>query len=79
MSKQFALICVVLATSFIALLLPQIEHFMVESIATRDICSTRNMSHDIRGDIPIKRNGMMFNNSAWGPLDPVNCQNKQLV
>jgi hypothetical protein len=55
------------------------ETFMDIPLATRDRCPTRNMSYDIRGDIPIKRVDMMFNNSAWGPLDPEECQNKPLV
>lgn len=42
-------------------------------LATRMICSTRNSSYDLRGDVPIprKRFGMM--DSDIGPLDPVAC------
>jgi hypothetical protein len=70
---------ILLFTSLIALFVPSIEGFMEMSLATRDICSTRNQSYDLRGDIPIPRVQMIFNNPAWGPLDPEQCQNKPLV
>jgi len=75
----FQLFMILLFTSLISLFVPSIEAFMEMSLATRDRCPTRNMSYDIRGDIPIPRVQMIFNNPAWGPLDPEQCQNKPLV
>jgi hypothetical protein len=75
----FQLFMILLFTSLISLFVPSIEAFMEMSLATRDRCSTRNQSYDIRGDIPIPRVQMIFNNPAWGPLDPEQCQNKPLV
>jgi hypothetical protein len=70
---------ILLITSLISLFTPSIESFMEMSLATRDRCPTRNMSFDIRGDIPVPRVEMIFNNPAWGPLDPQHCQNRPLL
>lgn len=74
----YQLIAILLLTSLISLFIPTIERFMEMSLATRDRCPTKNMSYDIRGDIPIKRTEMIFNNPEWGPLDPIQCQNRPL-
>jgi hypothetical protein len=42
-------------------------------IATRMICSTRNSSYDLRGDVPIPRKNFGMMDSHIGPLDPVAC------
>jgi hypothetical protein len=42
-------------------------------IATRMICSTRNSSYDLRGDVPIPRKHIGIMDSEIGPLDPVAC------
>lgn len=55
------------------------EHFLVLTTATRERCPTKNMSYDIRGDIPIPRKEMIINNSAWGPMFPERCQNRPLT
>lgn len=78
-SYVFQLLMILLLTSLISLFIPSIENFMEMSLATRDRCTTRNQSFDIRGDIPIPRVQMLFNNPAWGPLDPQRCQNRQLI
>jgi len=70
---------ILLLASLISLFVPSIETFLEMSLATRDRCPTRGMSYDIRGDIPIKRQEMLFNNPAWGPLDPEMCQNRPLL
>jgi hypothetical protein len=70
---------IILITSLISVFFPSIETFMEMSLATRDRCTTRNMSYDLRGDIPIARVEMQFNNPAWGPLDPLQCQNRPLL
>lgn len=75
----FQLFMILLLTSLISLFIPSIESFMEMSLATRDRCQTRNMTYDIRGDIPIPRVEMIFNNPAWGPLDPQQCQNRPLL
>lgn len=75
----FQLIIILLLTSLIAVFIPSVENFMEMSLATRDRCPTRGMSYDFRGDIPIPRVKMMFNNPAWGPLDPQQCQNRPLL
>jgi hypothetical protein len=76
---QIILFVILLLTSIISLFIPSFETYMNIPLATRDRCPTRNMSYDIRGDIPITRKEMIFNNSAWGPLDPQQCQNKVLM
>lgn len=73
------LFMILLLTSLVSLFIPSIENFMEMSLATRDMCPTRNQSFDLRGDIPIPRVEMIFNNPAWGPLDPQKCQNRPLV
>jgi hypothetical protein len=45
------------------------------SIGTRYICPTRNMSYDIRKNIPIPRKEWHILNSTIGPLDPNICVN----
>lgn len=70
---------ILLITSIVSIFVPSIETFMEMSLATRDRCSTKNQSYDIRGDIPIERVEMPFNNPAWGPLDPLQCQNRPLL
>lgn len=70
------LFMILLLTSFISVLIPSTESFM--SLATRDRCQTKNQSYDIRGDIPIPRVEMIFNNPTWGPLDSQQCQNRPL-
>lgn len=74
----YQLLAIIVLTSLISLFVPSIEKFMEMSLASRDRCPTRNQSYDIRGDIPIKRAQMMFNNSEWGPVDPIQCQNRPL-
>jgi hypothetical protein len=76
----WVVLLILLVTSLLSIIIkPVIEGFVIVPSATRERCPTRNMSYDIRGDIPIKRKDMIINNSAWGPLDPVRCQNKPLV
>lgn len=75
----YRLLTILLITALISLLIPSIETFMDMSLATRDRCPTRNQSFDLRGDIPIKRQEMLFNNPAWGPLEPEMCQNRPLL
>lgn len=77
--NMMQLILVLLLTSLLSLLVKPIEGFMIVPSATRERCPTRNMSYDIRGDIPIKRKDMIINNSAWGPLYPERCQNRPLM
>jgi len=72
-------ILVLLVTCLLSLFIKSIEHFDVIPSATRERCPTRNQSFDIRGDIPIPKKEMIFNNSAFGPLFPEECQNKPLV
>jgi hypothetical protein len=76
----WVVLLILLVTSLLSIIIkPVIEGFVIVPSATRERCPTRNMSYDIRGDIPIKRTDMIINNSAWGPLDPERCQNKPLV
>lgn len=76
----WVVLLILLVTSLLSIIIkPVIEGFVIVPSATRERCPTRNMSYDIRGDIPIKRKDMIINNSAWGPLDPERCQNKPLV
>lgn len=75
----FQLFTIIILTALISVFFPSIETFMEMSLATRDRCPTKNQSYDIRGDIPIKRVQMLFNNPAWGPLDPLQCQNRPLL
>jgi len=44
-------------------------------IGTRNLCPTRNMSYDLRGDIPIQRQGGVWLNSEIGVMsdDPDMC------
>lgn len=73
------LLFIIVSCAFVSIYVSSIETYMDIPLATRDRCPTRNMSYDIRGDIPIKRETMIFNNPAWGPLDPEMCQNRPLV
>lgn len=50
--------------------LGDLEHL---GIATRMICSTRNSSYDLRGEVPIPRKNLGMMDSHIGPLDPVAC------
>lgn len=71
---------ILVVTSILSIIIkPVVEGFLIVPSATRERCPTRNMSYDIRGDIPIKRKDMIINNSAWGPLYPDKCQNKPLA
>jgi hypothetical protein len=78
-SYAFQLLTIIILTALISVFVPSIEKFIDISLATRDRCPTKNQSYDIRGDIPIKRVNMLFNNPAWGPLDPIQCQNRPLL
>lgn len=80
LTHNWLLVLILFVTSLLSFVIkPVIESFMIVPSATRERCPTRNMSYDIRGDIPIKRKDMIINNSAWGPLDPEKCQNRPLV
>lgn len=46
---------------------------------TRNVCPTRNMSYDLRGDIPIPRKDWPFMNATIGPRDPEACIRKPLI
>lgn len=46
---------------------------------TRLDCPTRNMSYDLRGDIPIPRKEWAFMNSQIGPKHPEACVRKGLI
>lgn len=77
---NWIVLLILVATSIMSIIIkPVIEGFIIVPSATRERCPTRNMSYDIRGDIPIKRKDMIINNSAWGPLYPDKCQNKPLI
>lgn len=77
---NWIVLLILVVTSILSIIIkPVIEGFVIVPSATRERCPTRNMSYDIRGDIPIKRKDMIINNSAWGPLYPDKCQNKPLV
>jgi hypothetical protein len=90
MQRNVILISILVFTSVLSLLVPSIKAFEgfggyngLEntwiSFPTREKCSTRNMSNDIRGDIPIKRVKWAINNVEWGPLNPEECQNRPLM
>lgn len=49
------------------------------ALATREVCPTRNMSYDIRGDpLIIPRVALVFNNSTIGIKDIQACPMKRL-
>lgn len=76
----FSLFVVIVIISLISQFVPSsVEHFMIMSLATRDVCPTKNQSLDIRGDIPIPRGHWGINDSEFGPLNPEKCQNRPLV
>jgi hypothetical protein len=69
------IVCVVLSV----ILHIHVEHFTQFYLPTRDLCSTRNMSYDIRGDVPIPRKTIGIMDSEIGPLTPESCQMKSLL
>lgn len=75
MRLLIALSIVVISAVIFSLLCETLEGYedFGIGVATRMICSTRNSSYDLRGEVPIprKRFGMM--DSDIGPLDPVAC------
>ena len=51
----------------------KVEHFSNFYKSTRSECPTRNMSYDLRGDVPIPRRQMSMLNSELGPIQPDMC------
>lgn len=51
-----------------------IEGFSQFYFSSRSVCPTRNMSYDIRGDVPIKRSALPLHNSSLGPEYPDKCR-----
>lgn len=60
----------------------KVEHFTSGNfyIPTRSECSTRNMSYDLRGDVPIPRKKLGIMDSEIGPMYPGSvCSPRRLV
>lgn len=55
-----------------------IQDPVLPSIGTRFQCSTRNMSYDLRQDIPIKRQHWKILDSPIGNENPEKCLNKSV-
>jgi hypothetical protein len=50
----------------------------IKEVGTRYVCTTRNQSFDIRGDIPIPRKAWPVHNSTIGPQHPELCTYSRL-
>lgn len=67
----------ILLIAYVAQILSK-EGFDVTEIGTRYVCTTRNQSFDIRGDIPIPRKAWPVHNSTIGSQHPELCTYSRL-
>jgi hypothetical protein len=70
----FLLLGLLLLSWVVRVLRPVAERF-----TSRLVCPTRNMSYDLRGDVPIPRSSTAFRESEIGPLDPAACASPMLL